>query len=226
MPLSPLQLPPDQHHYHHEHHFHMPHIGMRKAKSVLAIFVGFCLWQTLRLFIPELEVHPIFIYIYGMIEIRETSDKTKDYGRMRIMATFVAIGIGLPIMFIVDKVRPLVDVSHHILMEIAVLALGALLVLCVAEWAKCKVYCGLAAAIYLILLISHFESSMYLYSVMRAVQTIIGVFIAWVINVKLLPYPPVPGSLSYYLKKLKSKSRQDNTTAQSSTAESASQSPQ
>ena len=211
MPLSPLQLPPDQHHYHHEHHFHMPHIG---------------LWQTLRLFIPELEVHPIFIYSYGMIEIRETSDKTKDYGRMRIMATFVAIGIGLPIMFIVDKVRPLVDVSHHILMEIAVLALGALLVLCVAEWAKCRVYCGLAASIYLILLISHFESSMYLYSVMRAIQTIIGVFIAWVINVKLLPYPPAPGSLSYYLKKLKSKSRQDNTTAQSSTAESASQSPQ
>jgi len=58
------------------HHFH-PHIGTRKVKSILAIFVGFCLWQTLRLFLPELEVHPIFIYIYGMIEIRETSEKPK-----------------------------------------------------------------------------------------------------------------------------------------------------
>ena len=211
MPLSPHHLPPDGHHFHrehHKHHLHLPHIGMRKAKSILAICAGFCLWQTLRLFIPELEVHPIFIYIYGMIEIRETSDKTKDYGRMRIMATFVAIGIGLPIMLLVDKLRPLVAVSYHIWLEIAVLTLGALLVLCVAEWAKCKVYCGLAAAIYLILLISHFESSMYLYSVMRAFQTIIGVFIAWVINVKLLPYPPVPGSLSYYLSRQSSASKQ------------------
>lgn len=180
------------------HHFH-PHIGMRKVKSILAIFVGFCLWQTLRLFLPELEVHPIFIYIYGMIEIRETSAKTMDYGKMRIMATITAIVIGLPVMFLYDWIKPLLAQSLHIWMEIGILILGALLVLIVAELVKCRVYCGLAAAIYMILMISHFESSMYLYSVMRAFQTIIGVSIAWFINVKLLPYPPRPGTLSYWL---------------------------
>ena len=180
------------------HHFH-PHIGMRKVKSILAIFVGFCLWQTLRLFLPELEVHPIFIYIYGMIEIRETSAKTMDYGKMRIMATFTAIVIGLPVMFLYDWGKPLLAQSFHIWLEIGILILGALLVLIVAELVKCRVYCGLAAAIYMILMISHFESSMYLYSVMRAFQTIIGVSIAWFINVKLLPYPPRPGTLSYWL---------------------------
>lgn len=181
------------------HHFH-PHIGMRKVKSILAIFVGFCLWQTLRIFLPELEVHPIFIYIYGMIEIRETSEKTTDYGKMRISATFTAIAIGLPVMFMTDIVKPLLtETWMHTWLEIGVLISGALLVLCVAEWVKCRVYCGLAAAIYMILMISHFESSMYLYSIMRAFQTIIGVSIAWFINVKLLPYPPKPGSLSYWL---------------------------
>ena len=39
-------------------------------------------------------------------------------------------------------------------------------------------------------------------------QTIIGVTIAWVINVKLLPYPPKPGSLSYWLEKRVSRRRQ------------------
>jgi hypothetical protein len=39
-------------HHDHAHHFHMPHIGMRKVKSILAIFVGFWLWQGLRLLIP------------------------------------------------------------------------------------------------------------------------------------------------------------------------------
>lgn len=188
------------------HHFH-PHIGMRKVKSILAIFVGFCLWQILRLFLPELEVHPIFIYIYGMIEIRETSAKTMDYGKMRIMATFTAIAIGLPVMFLYDWFKPLLAQSLHIWLEIGILAAGALLVLCVAEWVRCRVYCGLAAAIYIILMISHFESSMYLYSIMRAFQTIIGVSIAWFINVKLLPYPPRPGALSCWLTEKFSKSK-------------------
>jgi len=192
MPFA-TQHDPDGHHFH-------PHIGMRKVKSILAIFVGFCLWQTLRLFLPELEVHPFFIYIYGMIEIRETSAKTMDYGKMRVMATFTAIAIGLPVMFLTDIVKPyLTEAWMHTWLEIGVLISGALLVLCVAEWVKCRVYCGLAAAIYMILMISHFESSMYLYSIMRAFQTIIGVSIAWFINVKLLSYPPKPGSLSYLL---------------------------
>ena len=185
-----------------------PHIGMRKIKSIIAIFVGFCLWQTLRIFLPELEVHPIFIYIYGMIEIRETSDKTKDYGRMRIMATFTAIGIGIPIMLLTDWVKPMLSEKWmHTGLEIVVLLAGALLVLCVAEWVKCRVYCGLAAAIFMILLISHFESSMYLYSIMRAFQTIIGVSIAWLINVKLFPYPVVPGSFGYWLEERKNKKK-------------------
>jgi len=189
-----------------QEHLHLqpPHIGMRKLKSILAIFVGFCLWQTLRLFLPGLEVHPIFIYIYGLIEIRETSEKTKNYGKLRIRATFVAIIIGLPLMLLHDRLSPIFANSwHHTLMQITLLILGALLVLCVAEWLKCQVYCGLAAAIYMILMITHFESSMYLYSIMRAFQTIIGVSIAWFINVKLLPYPPTPGSLSYWLQEKK-----------------------
>lgn len=186
-------------------HFGM-HVGMRKLKSILAIFVGFCLWQTLRIFLPELEVHPIFIYIYGMIEIRETSEKTKDYGKMRIMATFTAIAIGLPVMLLVDYLRTfLKEKWMHTWMEITVLIVGALVVLCVAEFVKCRIYCGLAAAIYMILMISHFESSMYLYSIMRAFQTIIGVTIAWFINVKLLPYPATPGSLSYWIENRRKK---------------------
>lgn len=183
-----------------EHHFHMPHIGMRKVKSILAIFVGFWLWQGLRLLIPGLEVHPLFIYIYGLIEIRETSDKTMDYGRMRVMVTLIAILIGLPFMLLTDALRPvLAGTWMKTGLEITILLIGTLLVLCVAEWAKCRAYVGLAAAIFIILMLSHFESRVYLYSIMRAFQTIIGVVVAWFINVRLLPYPPKPGTLSHWL---------------------------
>lgn len=187
-------------HHHHEFHLPHPHIGMRKVKSILAIFLGFCLWQLLRLVIPGLEVHPLFVYIYGLIEMRETSDKTTNYGRMRVKVTLIAILIGLPFMLLTDALRPvLAGTWMKIGLEITILLLGTLIVLCVAEWAKCRVYVGLAAAIYIILMLSHFESRVYLYSIMRAFQTIIGVTVAWFINVKLLPYPPKPGSLSYWV---------------------------
>ena len=199
MPVWPMHNDYDPH-KHGLPEYHLPHIGLRKIKSILAIFVGFLLWQLLRLLIPGLEVHPIFIYIYGMIEIRETSDKTKDYGQMRISATLVAIAVGIPMMLLADYLRPILELRWlQVGMEITVLLIGALFVLIFAEKAKCKVYVGLAAAIYIILLVSHFNSSGYLYSVMRAFQTIIGVCVAWIINVKLLPYPAKPGTFSYWL---------------------------
>ena len=196
MPVWPIH--PDHDPGKHPHH--LPHIGLRKVKSILAIFAGFCLWQLLRLILPGLEVHPIFIYIYGMIEIRETSDKTTDYAKMRITATFVAIGVGLPMMLLADFLRPLLGQAWMLTgLEITVLLVGTLCVLIAAEWAKCKVYVGLSAAIYIILLVSHFNSSGYLYSIMRAFQTILGVGVAWLINVKLLPYPAKPGTFSHWL---------------------------
>lgn len=182
----------------HENHF--PHIGLRKIKSILAIFVGFWLWQLLRLFLPGLEMHPIFIYIYGVIEIRDSSEKTKDYGVMRIKATFTAILIGLPIMLLSDWIMPMLKtpfLRHGY--EVMVLLLGTLFVLVVAEAVKCRVFCGVAAIIFVILMVNHFEGSMYLYSLMRAFQTLIAVFIAWLINVVLLPYPAKPKTLSYWL---------------------------
>ena len=199
MPVWPMHPDYDPH-KHGTPEYHLPHIGLRKIKSILAIFVGFLIWQLLRLVLPGLERHPIFIYIYGMIEIRETSDKTKDYGKMRLMATFVAIAVGVPMMLLADYLRPMLAADWlQTALDITILLIGALVVLVVAERVNCKVYVGLSAAIYIILLVSHFNSSGYLYSIMRAFQTLIGVGVAWVINVKLLPYPAKPGTFSHWL---------------------------
>ena len=37
----------------------LPHVGLRKVKSLIAIFAGFWIWQLVRLAFPDLEVHPI-----------------------------------------------------------------------------------------------------------------------------------------------------------------------
>lgn len=181
------------HHEHEHEHLHLPHVGLRKLKSLLAIFVGFWVWQLVRLVFPSLEVHPLYIYIYGLIEIRETSQKTQDMGKCRIKATFTAMGVGLPllaaIMYLTNLTEPAwLDAG----IELAIILLGVLITLIIAEKVGCKAYCGLAAAIFIIFVISQREGEPVYYSVLRASQTIVGVFIAWLINVKLFPYPSRP----------------------------------
>lgn len=172
---------------------HMPHIGKRKLKSLLAVFIGFWFWQLLRVFFPALETHPIFIYIYGLIEIRDSSEKTVDLGGKRIKATFVAIAVGMPILALSDWLKGFWSAEWtHTAIEVILLLLGILLTLLVAEKVGCKAFCGLAAAIFVILMISHADDERYIYALFRAFQTIIGVFIAWLVNVKWFPYPGKP----------------------------------
>ena len=44
---------------------------------------------------------------------------------------------------------------------------------------------------------------------MRAIQTILAVLIAWFINVKILPYPPVPGSVRGWIMRRKDTSESE-----------------
>ena len=44
--------------------------------------------------------------------------------------------------------------------------------------------------VFIILMIS--DANRYVYATLRALQTILGVFIAWVINVRFFPYPGKP----------------------------------
>lgn len=169
---------------------HMPHIGKRKMKSVLAVFLGFCLWQVVRLFFPALEVHPLYIYLYGIIEIRDSSAKTVDMGSRRIKATFVGLGLGLPMLALAEYLRGLMPTDLlRSLIELALILLGVLLALMIAELLGCESFCGIAAIIFVIMMVSHSHGEQYIYSVLRAVQTMMGVFVAWLINVKWFPYP-------------------------------------
>ena len=172
---------------------YLPHIGMRKVKSVLAVLLGYWIWQTIRFFLPALELHPIFVYIYALIEIRDTSEKTVEFAKTRMKTTFVGLGTGLPMLALSEYLQ---GVLPRIWMqqgaELLILLFGILLTLVIAEKVKCKTFCGLAAAIYIIMIIGHGDGEQYIYSIMRAFQTLIGVGCAWLINVKWLPYHGKP----------------------------------
>jgi len=72
--------------------------------------------------------------------------------------------------------------------ELFLILFGILLTLLIAEKVGCKTFCGLAAAIFIILMVSYADGQQYLYCILRSFQTFIGVIIAWLINVRWFPY--------------------------------------
>ena len=160
------------------------HIGMRKIKSILAVSISFLIWQGIRIFLPMLEAHPIFAYIYSIIEMREIPEKTKNFGKLRIRATIIGLVIGLVFVTLSVYCSSKVTVEiWRIFVEFLFILVATLCSLCIAELFKCKNFCGIAAIITVICMVSHSGEDVYLYAVMRTIQTLIGVFSATIINV-------------------------------------------
>lgn len=159
-------------------------IGMRKIKSLLAVTLSFCIWQALRLVFPMLEAHPIFAYVYSIIELRENPDKTKNYGMLRIKATLVGLAVGF--VFVAVSCFAGCRIEAEMLRtfaEFGVLLVAVLCSLCVAEAVGCKDFCGIASVLTAICMVSYNETNIYTYAIMRVMQTLIGVLSAMLVNV-------------------------------------------
>jgi len=163
---------------------------MRKVKTLLTIFIGFLLWQFVRLFFPSLEVHPLFTYAYGILEIRNTSENTKTFAILRLKANFAAFAVAL--LFIPMRMfmhTSLENASLLTFLDLVLILVGTLVALTLVECLHCGSMSGLSAVYFIILLVFYGGNNPYLYAGIRGVQTLMGVAIAWLVNVVLLPYP-------------------------------------
>ena len=164
----------------------LPRIGLRKVKSIIAVTIAFVVWQIIRALVDlDLEVHPLFGYVYAVVELRETPEKTKQFSFYRIKATLIGLSLGLamlPLSVCLDS-----HIQNAFLVSLADLALilvGVLISLWIAELLKCKNLCGIAAIIFVICIVRDRNSgvSIYLYAILRTVETLVGVFAAWFAN--------------------------------------------
>ncbi len=166
--------------------FSLPKIGLRKVKSLISVCVAFLVWQVIRLIVPyELEIHPLFGYIYGILEIRETAEKSKLFSFYRIKATLVGLSFGLmllPLSVYMDKIIP--NTPLNALANLGLILVGVLAALWVAELIKCHNFCGVAAIIFVICMIRDRGSNtnIYAYAILRTVQTFVGIFAACLVN--------------------------------------------
>ena len=107
----------------------IPGIGLRKVKSVIAVAIAFVIWQIVRWLVsPELEVHPVFGYVYAVVELRETPEKTRTFSFYRIKATLIGLALGLallPLSVFMEKSIPNAFVLH--LADLALILAGVLI---------------------------------------------------------------------------------------------------
>ena len=130
------------------------------------------------------------MYIYSFLEIRDSSEKIVEFCGKRIKANVSAFSVGVPLMLIKDLFKNYTPEGWvHIAIELLLILAGVLITITMAQKIKCDNFCGIAALIYIILIVSHCEQSGYILCLLRASQTLMAVFIAWIINVKLFPYP-------------------------------------
>ena len=159
------------------------HIGMRKLKSLLAVIFVFIIWQLIRLPLPSLEVHPVFAYMYAILEMRDNPEETKSLGRLRIKCTIIGLVVGL--LFLTFSIY--LGINDHtefpfILLEFLILLIACFVSLSISEFFNCKSFCGIAAIITAICIVSIHGTNPYLYAIMRTFQTLIGVGLATFVN--------------------------------------------
>jgi len=170
----------------------LPGIGMRKVKSLLAVSLSFVIWQVVRIWLPQLEVHPLFGYVYSIIEMRDSAEKTKTFSKRRIKATLLGLAMGLSALPISVRYGAYAGEGVvFLLTDMAIILLGILVTLWLAELLRCENFCGIAAVIFVICLVRDRNAAVniYLYAILRVCQTLLGVFSAWAVNTRLLPYP-------------------------------------
>lgn len=155
--------------------------GLRKTKSVLAVAICFGLWQLIRIPFPEIEPHPIYAYFYAVIEMRNQIETQKQTSWSRLKANVV----GFAVAFAAIAVHQLIAQASFypdfsLAIDFFMILLGILISLNLAELLKCTPLCAIAALTFIICFRN--ENNPYLYAVLRFIQTLMSVGVAYAVN--------------------------------------------
>lgn len=168
----------------------LPAIGMRKLKSIFAVFLSFLLWQILRIFFPNLSIHPFYSYVYAVVEMRGSLQETTTCGKRRMISTCIGITVGLLVLPL-WSLLPAAEENYLLSPDILIILSGVLVTLWVADLCKCQNYCAMAAVVFLFCVVrnEHSLENTYVSALVRVTQTLIGVISAWVVNAFICKYP-------------------------------------
>lgn len=168
--------------------------GIRKIKSIVALFICFLVWQPIyflmhdKLGFEGIGTHPYFAYMYAIIEMRQTLERTKTLGRARMKATLISLVIAITFIALTTEIKQyFANVYLWNLVEIIIVMIGVLCCLYFADFFHCEPLCAIAASTFIICIIALDDGNLYVYALMRIFQTSFGIASAYVINKYVFP---------------------------------------
>lgn len=175
--------------------FPLPAIGKRNIKSAIGIIACFLAWQIIRLFLPSLEIHPLYGYISIVLIMRDTIDKSFRYGRIRVKGTIIGLVVALVFISIYTRIQMSLHIEGaKVFVELIIIVFGASFSLYVAHVLKCNNLCAIACSVFLVCMIRQHSANRYSYAILRASETIFGLGISLLINRFVFPYKPTKDS--------------------------------
>ena len=156
--------------------------GMRKLKSVIALVICFGVWQIVRIPFPELEPHPIYAYFYAILEMRNSIETQKRKSFARIKASLIGFIVAFSAIALYSwMIKSAILSDYATLIQVAIIIVGVLISLNLAELFNCTTLCAIAAITFIICF-WRIDTNPYFYATLRFVQTLLSLVIAFVIN--------------------------------------------
>ncbi len=163
--------------------------GARKTKSIIALVICFGFWQIVRLLFSnlDLEVTPIYACFYAVIEMRTDLETEKRTSLSRIKANLVGFMVAFAAIAARDALLSINGADKFsILIEFGLITLGVFISLNIADAINCTTLCAIATITFIVCF-RHTEHNPYFYATLRFFQTLMGLGVAYMVNLYISP---------------------------------------
>ena len=179
----------------------LPKIGMRNQKSAFAVVICFVVWQVIRLANPNIELHPLYAYVSVVLTMRDTPENSNIYGKIRVKLTIIGLSVALVFISVSYEIQSYLSNEYlEIVVELIIIALGIIFSLYLSYVLKCDNLCAISAVVFLVCMIRDNSENVYIYALLRTLETILGIGISLLVNKYFLPLKKEkPGDDDVYL---------------------------
>lgn len=143
-------------------------LGMRNIKTAISVFI--CI-VVLRLFTDN---SPFYACIAAVITMQNTMENSIKVGISRMIGTLVGATVGVVLSTIYSNSTILT-------------ALGIVLVIYIANFLKKSSSTAIACIVYLAIMVNMKYTTPFYYSLMRVIETFLGIIVAVIVNITVFP---------------------------------------
>lgn len=165
----------------------IPKVGMRTAKTALAVFICFLLFLPFWIqespggHDPRKDIGPFYACIAAIICMQGSVEQTVHHGISRVIGTGIGGLVGLACLLVDDRISwPVVT---GVLM-----GGGVVLTLWLCTLIKRPAACSIGGVVLCVVMLNHGGPERYLYTLFRVLETIVGIVVAALVN-RALPGP-------------------------------------